>query len=127
MKIVFDKLELAGDDAAGADNLHIDWHQIVQDADFLRAVEGTTYARGNRRRVITFTACHEFENIGDADAYMLALDDADTGRGTLILSDDAGGVNRFFKDAVIESAAAWQVGVSVFSSFKIHATTGEVK
>src|SRR5260221_14285642 len=77
MRISLNNIWLTNDGAADlrswtdAHDVHLNGRQIVQDAQFLRAVAAQPLARGNRVNMVRFTVTRQHASVAEAGAYVL--------------------------------------------------------
>jgi hypothetical protein len=76
-----------------AHDVRLNGRQMVQDAQFLRAVAAQPLARGNAVNVLTFTVTRQHTSVADAAAYVLTLFSSLPGSGTATVICGASGEN----------------------------------
>jgi len=105
----------------GPGNLRINSRILVQEADFLRAIEGAQYDRGNHRNVVTFNVHYLFSDEADAEVWLLERGDTLLGRGrvTFICKSATREIERYLNNAVVRSTVGQQIGVTIILDYEI--------
>src|ERR1700722_13061932 len=74
-----------------AHDVLLNGRQVVQDAQFLRAVAAQPLARGNEVNVLTFTVTRQHVSVAEAAAYVLTAFSSLPGSGTATMLCGASG------------------------------------
>lgn len=121
MIVKLDNTVLAGEGREGTMNLRLNGRILAQEAEGLRAEEIEVYNRKNRRTVMSFGRAYLFDDIADADVFMLEHATTVLTRGLVIFiaKSPAKEVERYLKNAVCRAFDARQIGVTVFIDYEI--------
>jgi len=99
MRISLNSIWLTNDGASDlqswtdAHNVLLNGKQLVQDAQFLRAVAAQPLARGNAVNLLQFTVTRQHVSVADAAAYVLTAFSSLPGSGTALIICGASGEN----------------------------------
>src|SRR5258708_34224231 len=74
-----------------ANDVLLNGKQVVQDAQFLRAVSAQPLARGNEVNVLSFTVTRQHVSVADAAAYVRTAFGSLPGGGAALMSCGSGG------------------------------------
>ena len=125
MKISLNDIWLTNDGATelqswtDAHHVELNGQQVVQDAQFLRAVSAQPLARGNAVNVLRFTVTRQHVSVADASAYVLTAFGSLPGSGTAQIICGAVGENPI---ACTFAAVLAEIPVATFSGTRSDTT-----
>jgi hypothetical protein len=121
MQVKFNNEVLAGSGPEGTSNFRLNSRTLVQEADFLRAEDGSQFDRKNIRNVVSFRTYKLFADEADAEAWLLERGDTILGRGLVTITCTSANkqIERYLRNAVVKATNGEQIGVTVIIDYEI--------